>query len=1039
MRIDRLSYLIVISLLFTGISISNSVWSQGLQSGLDYNEQEVPGNLIGSPKGGNNPGLLQLNDIEMELHIYHAICGEEGGAMVVINESCTANPTVQWSSGDTGLSVQGLVPGGYQVTISDGPQCEVLVESFTITDDHDFTVNIVTQGNPCAAPLILVAEIDGANPDSANFLWNTIPPLSTQSVIVSTENTYTVTVEYGTCVGSDDINVQFANFEYNVLYTEYFCEGTSGSAGVSVQAGHGPFFYEWTTGAISPGISFTQPGEYGVTVTDSYTGCGYAQYFSVFTYPAVQVVIAKDDITCFGDNDGEATAVVSGGTPEYSYLWSTTLTSQTITNLVPGNYAVTVTDSNGCVASALTTINTPTAFSYNISPSQGICQGQSAQISVIASGGVHPYTYSWSDSPTEDSVRTVSPNATQTYTVTVYDKNGCTQPPKSTTITVSQTMQLHIGKTEIPCYGECSGIAELNFIGGIPPYFYHWEDEDSTVWTTQLPMAQNLCAGKYTVTITDMLGCTVTKNVVFVEPDSLIVNAYTGAPSCHGYNDGYVYVEVYGGTPYVDTLGDKYFHYNWSSIGPGSDSIPITGGFHWVTVTDANGCSLTKPFFVNQPEAVFVTNPPGGTICIGQTFTTTAQATGGTVETNSSYNFVWSAPPAYLSFGPVLQVSPDTTTTYTLVVTDDNGCYGNIREATVKVKPPLRINSISSNKYHICKGESVTVNLEAEGGSGGPYTYYFNEQQIVNIPHTFNPSETGYYTYRLEDGCGTPVKRDSVHITVHPIPHISFFSNKTNSCPPATIQFTETTGSQTYSFLWSFGDGKSSVQNNPEHTYVHPGHYTVSLTVWTEHGCKNKVTQENMIRVFPVPVADFQATPHVTSIYQPSIYFQNISTGGNDFFWNFGDGSDPKLTNQNPTYTYTKPGEYEVTLTTKNNHNCWDSVTKKVRITDEFTFYAPNAFMPNRDGNNDYFYVTGNGIDPDEFHFSVYDRTGLKVFETNVFDPVNTTRMAWDGTNNGNAVSGDPIMAPGLYVWFCRFIDLEGKPHQKSGTVMLLR
>jgi gliding motility-associated-like protein len=126
-------------------------------------------------------------------------------------------------------------------------------------------------------------------------------------------------------------------------------------------------------------------------------------------------------------------------------------------------------------------------------------------------------------------------------------------------------------------------------------------------------------------------------------------------------------------------------------------------------------------------------------------------------------------------------------------------------------------------------------------------------------------------------------------------------------------------------------------------------------------------------------------------------------------------------------------------LIAKNQYECYDTVTKRVKVHDEFTFYAPTAFTPNNDGINDVFYVIGNGINKNDFYLCVYDRFGNRVFETFTYDPENPSRMAVDGSFNGSVIKGDPVLTNGIYKWYCKFTDFLGRPHEESGTVNLIR
>ena len=194
-----------------------------------------------------------------------------------------------------------------------------------------------------------------------------------------------------------------------------------------------------------------------------------------------------------------------------------------------------------------------------------------------------------------------------------------------------------------------------------------------------------------------------------------------------------------------------------------------------------------------------------------------------------------------------------------------------------------------------------------------------------------------------------------------------------------------------------------------------------------------------MITIYPKPRAEFAGTPEVVSIFNPMVEFINYTEGGQTYFWDFGDGATTLWTSMPQVHFYNDLGEYEIMMIAKNQYECYDTAYKKIRVHDEYSFYAPDAFTPNGDGLNDVFYVTGHGIDPSQFYLVVYDRFGSKVFEANVFDQNNLYNMAWDGTYNGDALKGDPILTNGIYRWYCSFVDLNGKPREESGKVTLIR
>ncbi|MCF0206248.1 MAG: PKD domain-containing protein, partial [Bacteroidales bacterium] len=329
----------------------------------------------------------------------------------------------------------------------------------------------------------------------------------------------------------------------------------------------------------------------------------------------------------------------------------------------------------------------------------------------------------------------------------------------------------------------------------------------------------------------------------------------------------------------------------------------------------------------------------------------------------------------------------------------------------------------------ICKGDKINFDIEAEGGNGGPYIITLDNYGVINTPCNFAAPKTGYYPFTVSDACGSPTARDSVFALVHEQPSVGFYSDKSAACPPCTVQFfevSEDTLQQT--FEWDFGNGRTSTGKNPMITYDATGSYNVSLTITSEYGCKSTRTKNNMIVMYELPHAEFVVEPDQTSVLTTEIKFINYSTGGVTFLWNFGDGKTSIWSDDTQIHTYSRAGAYTAMLVAKNEHQCVDTAYKKLNITDEFTFYAPTAFTPNGDGDNDYFYVVGNGIDPDTFCLSIFDRWGQRVFRTYLFDMETPQRMAWDGSK-GNAAEGDPIVVAGAYNWVCTFTDFTGKPH----------
>jgi hypothetical protein len=295
-------------------------------------------------------------------------------------------------------------------------------------------------------------------------------------------------------------------------------------------------------------------------------------------------------------------------------------------------------------------------------------------------------------------------------------------------------------------------------------------------------------------------------NFTITQPDTIYLFTEYGSPTCFGYTNGYVEVDVLEVFPFFDGT-NYYYHYQWSN-GATTDSLAVGAGLHTVTVTDANGCAHTASILVDQPEAVYVTNPWGGTICIGQTFETFVNATGGL----GPYDFIWQVRRINYIW-PILTVSPTSTTIYSLTTTDSRGCYGPVKQITVKVNPPISIVGTTRFPDQVCIGESVNVEMEILGGNGGPYTIFMHEYGVVNMPHTFTPSISGYYYFTVSDDCGSPTATDSVYVTVHPCRMRLFMPIKQLLVLPEHFNLLKLHQIRT-KYLWDFGNGGFSVQKN---------------------------------------------------------------------------------------------------------------------------------------------------------------------------------------------------------------------------------
>lgn len=329
--------------------------------------------------------------------------------------------------------------------------------------------------------------------------------------------------------GGKSVIINGCSLTVSRTVTNVTCNGANnGQIVMNITGAPGPFTYSWTR--VSPAgsgsgsgntISGLSPGTYNVTVTDG-VACT-TSFTQAITQPAVlSVTPTVNNYLCVGET-GSITLAVSGGTAPYTYAWTGpngfTASTRDISNLLSGNYSVTVTDLNGCQQVLNPTLTGPTdsllidsLISTNIT-----CFGfNNGTINGFISGGTPGYTYLWSDGNTNLNRTGLAPG---NYTLTVTDANGC---QADETVTISQPPRLLLSRTKVdptcPPGGDppldTDGSIDLTVTGGVGPYTYAWTTMDGSGLVPTDEDQTGLTIGTYTVVVTDANGCTATINTI---------------------------------------------------------------------------------------------------------------------------------------------------------------------------------------------------------------------------------------------------------------------------------------------------------------------------------------------------------------------------------------------------------------------------------------------------------------------------------------------------------------------------------------------
>ncbi len=907
-------------------------------------------------------------------------CG--GGA----NGSATANAsggkppyTYAWSNGQTTATATGLNVGTYKVTVIDANNCRKEA-SVNVLSSASFTVVVVKTDATCAATNgSATANVSGSS-GTLTYKWST--GATTQTINNIGAGNYSVTVTDGSgCSASASTTVNAAgSLAISVSKTDAACGIANGTATATVTAGTAPFTYNWSNAKTTATITLLGAGTYSVTVTDA-NGCTAIGSVTVIQTSSFDINIDSRNVSCFGGNNGQATAMVMGGSAPYTYNWSNSVTTALNINLAAGTYGVTVTDAAGCTSSKSVTITQPAALSATASSTGTSCgNNSSGSASVVASGGTVPYTYLWNNGATTASI---SGLAAGSYTVTVTDKNNCTA---TATTTVSSSGNLSVSATSVQsACGTNNGSATATITGGTAPFTYAWSNGGNTATIS------NLGVGIYTVTVTDKNGCSGSTSVTITAapPFALIITANNA--SCFGTATGNATASVEGGTaPYS---------YAWSN---GVNTAAITNlavGTYTVTATDSRGCKIIQSVTINQPTQVVATATGGNTSC-GATNNGSASvsATGGTAP----YTYLWS------NGATTASISNLTVGSYSVTVTDSKGCTGT-STATVGASANLTV-SVSGVKS-ACGTNNGSATAIVSGGTA-PFIYAWsnggNTATVTNL-------NVGTYTVTVTDknNCsGT----SSVTITEAP-PFALVITANNISCNGRTdgnATASILSGTAPYSYVWSNGATTAGISN------LSAGSYTVTAT--DANGCK--IIQSVTINQPAKITLTLSSTP--ASCLASGTATATVSGGTPPFTYAWSNGATTA------TISNIVAGSYSVTVTdikgcqanglvtvgsnSSSNISCSVSIIKQIsaiNVNDgEIKVTVANGAAP-------YQYLWSNGkttslvtgLAAGTYTVTVTDNFGCKTTCS-----INLPASLCDPIINPGMIMGDEDFCPGQYI-----------------------
>lgn len=828
------------------------------------------------------------------------------------------------------------------------------------------------------------------------------------------EHYFTVRDSLG-CTDTASINIiqPDAVLADNMLVTHASCNGEANGSITAVISGgtvFNDYNYQWynpnggpaypaNLSGILPTIVNLSAGIYTLHVEDD-NGCEYtttAEINEPLAISAIAFVTSSynnADVTCFGDCDGSVQVSPAGGITPYTYQWSSGSTTDVDQNLCAGIYTVDVTDANQCTYTTSVDVVEPSEVTAVIPAANVVhvnCIGSSTGIATVNVGGGTPsfsgYTYFWADvndltSPLSFT-ETVTALPIGTYQVEVTDLNGCTT---ISNITINDNNAFTLGATnsttDVSCFGNNDGLADLNPINGTPPYTHSWSDP----LNQQTQIAQSLSAGWYTDTIYDSEGCEIIDSIYVGEPQELeIIGTNVTEVNCYNEGDGSIQVIAQGGVPaYTYSIDCNVFNNNNTFAG-------LNPGTYTICVQDANGCidDQVDVVIAPQPSQIVINNLSITDIsCYGfDDGSATVAASGG----SGMLSYQWSnnqTASSATGFGSGLQ---------NVLVTDANGC--DVSQSFVINEPsPIIVDSFVVDNY-CSQVNGAYISVFANGGTG-VLTYLANGN--TSPDYEINGLTVGLYNVTIEDDNGCTV--DSL-INI-PDPNIVSFNTDTICLGDSLFMDALANFSDFNSFMWvdaNLISSESSITVAPQQTT----NYYVSA--W-DNACYSIVPFLDTIPVIVnAPVID--AGEDVGIIRGESIVL-NV-TGIPSYIWSTGESTQDITVNPLINTYYTA-----YAVDPSNGCLGMDSVRVFVGMNE--------GFSPNADGYNDTWEITYLNQYPTT-KVEIFNRWGNKLWESSTPGIEN-----WDGTYKGNNLPS------GTYYYIISFDDSESR-EPLSGPVTIVR
>ena len=811
--------------------------------------------------------------------------GGDGSISVTASGGTVATDyTYSWSGGGTSSTITGLSGGTYRVTITDDNNCS-FVDSATVNSVASFTLLSTTTDISCNG--LTDGQIDltvNGNTGVPTFSWsNALPPTEDQNNLAQGTYSVTVTDPATGCIDSLDITINEPtplSVSFTVL-DESCTTGGDGAITANPVGGTvaGAYSFNWFNGSSSNVVSGLSAGTYRVTITDD-NACTLLD--SATVNGGGTIILLNEtiiDATCSGVCDGNISLSPSNGTAPYTFSWDDGSDQFFRANLCAGDYDVTVTDALGCTAVDTFTVNDGFAISATINTIPDTCLASVGSASASGSGGVAPYTFSWSNGA---SGANVSGLLAGNYDVTVADAGGCSSV-ETFTIANDASFSIQLTITDETCDFNNDGTISVSTIGGNNPITYNWSGPQAISGA----FPTGVSAGTYFLTVTDATGCNQLDTAIVSQPNPISAGLSTTPESCFPGSDGTVTITASGGT--------SPYQYDWGSgLTSANFQNGLNAGPYRVTVTDDNGCTERFPFTISSGSAFNVNFTTADASCNGAADgSIDLTVTGG----NAPITFNWDN-----ALPPTEDQSGLTAGNYRVTISDATPCTEvvNIR---IDEDSPIDI-TINTNDESCIPGGDGNAKAVVSGGQA-PYTFNWDAGTVFNDSVADLAAGSYAVTVTDDNGCtkaiGYPILPGSNIIANEVVDEPSCFGGTNGSI---TLNPSGSTNpNPSYTYIWFDGSTQNTISN------LSTGVYRVTISDNSTPPC----TKVENIRVNQPDIIDATVATTVASCSPGGDGTARVGAvrgGTSPYTYSFSAG-----TATGNTVSGLSPGSYTATVT----------------------------------------------------------------------------------------------------------------------------